>query len=252
MIISHSKKFIFIHLEKCGGTSVESALQPHLDWGDIIIGGTVYGQSTQDFLFTRYGAQKARNDFLWTHSTARQIYRYLGKDKWKDYQKVVVVRNPVDLAKSLYSFSEKVVSYHSATDYENWKHRVHNRAFTEDWPYGERYVRSFITSHVRGTRFEGFVDDMVVNDYDCFSPYVERIRASVFEKDYGMVVDLSQLNERWGEITDRLGVSGATLEKLNTSRSETLNISPAAVAKIKRRFAIDYERMPEYTGVEWK
>lgn len=238
-------------MEKCGGTSVETALQPYLDWGDIIIGSTSYGEQTQEFLFNRYGARKAKNDLIWKHSTARQAYRYIGKDKWKDYKKIVVVRDPVDLAKSLYSFSEKILSYHSKIDYGYWAQLASTGDFSEDWPYGERYIRSFITTSIRGGGFNAFVKDMVKNDYDCFSPFVERIRPTFFDKDFGTVIDLSQLNNRWEEITESIGIKGSVLQTLNGSGSNDLNIKQNSIEEIKKRFAIDYEILPLYTGVNW-
>ena len=38
MIISYSKNFIYLHLEKCGGTSIENAIVPFLNKNDIQVG----------------------------------------------------------------------------------------------------------------------------------------------------------------------------------------------------------------------
>ena len=39
MIISHKHKFIFIHINKCGGSSVTRALMPYLGPNDLVLGG---------------------------------------------------------------------------------------------------------------------------------------------------------------------------------------------------------------------
>ena len=44
MIICHSRKYVFIHIHKTGGTSVESALEPTLHWNDLLLGSTPFGE----------------------------------------------------------------------------------------------------------------------------------------------------------------------------------------------------------------
>jgi len=251
VIVSHSKKAIFIHFEKCGGTSVESAIQPYLDFKDIIIGSTEYGEATQEFLFQRYGVSKVKRDMLWKHSTARQIHKHVGKNDWDEYTKVSVVRDPVQLAKSLFSFSEKVLSYHAKIDYDYWNELVRKGNFPRTWPYDEGYIRSYITSHVYRTKFHGFVSNMIFNDYDCFSPFTERLMPSFFQKDFGTVIDLSQLNDRWKDISKIFGAQGSEIGGLNASKSPSINVKDETVDIIKKRFAVDYEVLPQYTGVNW-
>ena len=60
MILGKHKHFIFIHLEKCGGTSVENALAPYLLWDDIIMGSTHFGEQLQAFYFNYHGHQNVK------------------------------------------------------------------------------------------------------------------------------------------------------------------------------------------------
>lgn len=252
MIISHSKNFIFIHFEKCGGTSVETALQTQLSTKDIIIGSTDIGESIQNNYFSEHGSRYTKNNMLWKHSTARQIYRHVGRNNWKNYKKLSVVRDPIELAKSLFSFSEKVIVYHTNNkSIKVWDEMVKRNSFPDRWPYHEEYIQSYIRSKVFSTKFDGFVKDMVYRDVDCFSPYSERLKPSYFDSGFGKVIDLSQLNNRWSEICDYLEVTQPPIQKLNTSDSRSLNISESIRDVIRERFAVDYQVMPEYTGVTW-
>src|SRR5215469_2544795 len=58
MIISHSRRFIFVHIHKAGGTSVEQALDPHLAWNDLILGGSQFGEKIQGAYQKRFGLNK--------------------------------------------------------------------------------------------------------------------------------------------------------------------------------------------------
>ena len=83
MIISPSKNFIFIHLEKCGGTSIESTLEPHLYWSDMILGSTDFGEGMQQLYYERYSRKEVNKYKLWKHSTAKDINAFVGNDEWK-------------------------------------------------------------------------------------------------------------------------------------------------------------------------
>ena len=39
MIISNSKRFIFLHVPKAAGTSITIMLDAELEWDDIVLGG---------------------------------------------------------------------------------------------------------------------------------------------------------------------------------------------------------------------
>lgn len=73
MLMSHSHKFIFIHIWKTGGTSIREALKPFC----------------QD------------SPMCPQHTTARDIADAY-PNEWREYKKFTVIRNPWDLIVSLY------------------------------------------------------------------------------------------------------------------------------------------------------
>lgn len=97
MFISNSKKFIYIHLHKCAGTSVEVALSNTLQWNDILIGSTKEGETLQDTYRKLFGLHK--------HSSAQEIKDVVGDVVWDGFFRFSTVRNPYSLAVSQYTFS---------------------------------------------------------------------------------------------------------------------------------------------------
>lgn len=82
-MISHRKRFIFVHIPKTGGTSVERALARHGTWL----------QGTQNF-----------DSLYFKHAVARDLRRMMGDEYWR-YFRFTVVRNPWDWAVSSYAFN---------------------------------------------------------------------------------------------------------------------------------------------------
>lgn len=86
-MISHTHKFIFVHINGCGGTSIEESLsefghwQPHRVDPNVIQGPL------------RFASQ---------HLTAAEFKEYYPEDVWKGYYKFSFVRNPFDRILSYY------------------------------------------------------------------------------------------------------------------------------------------------------
>jgi len=252
MIISPSKEFIFIHLEKCGGTSIETALEPHLAWYDMIMGSSDFGEGVQDLYFKRFGIDTVKQKMLWKHSSAKDIHYFIGPDEWKNFKKLSVVRNPQLLVESLYNFSQTVVKYHMGrVNRELWKEKLRTKNFPQLFPLTEKYVLSYIQSVIDGSGINGFVEDLLDTDHSFLQSQTSRLMINNVN-DLGIVADLSELNNRWTDITQQIGFDfEIDLPHLNFSESSLEELSPRAIKKIKKHFAIDYQVLPRYTGVYW-
>lgn len=85
-MISHERKFIFVHTPKTAGTSVEECLK---DYG-------IMQQGPRNF-----------NSIYFKHITARELKRMLG-DQYDNYFKFSVIRNPWDWLISTYEFNRGI------------------------------------------------------------------------------------------------------------------------------------------------
>ena len=115
MIISHSRKFIFVKTFKTAGSSLEIALSKYCAPGDVLtpldaeeeaerrrlsgLGARNYGKALR-----RYRAEEVarllrkgvRAERFGEHSPAWQIRRSVGAETWERYFSFTVVRNPFD------------------------------------------------------------------------------------------------------------------------------------------------------------
>lgn len=140
MIISHKHKFIFLHCRKTAGSSLVSALSPHLGPNDIQLsaiketiktGGCVPRKMYLSALMSSRGrvlhAQQRGGDQL-AHCLSTNVKKYFKHQlgvksehpsaytlaqtypvEWRSYYKFCVVRNPYALAFSDYKWRTRAV-----------------------------------------------------------------------------------------------------------------------------------------------
>jgi hypothetical protein len=252
MIISPSRNFIFIHLEKCGGTSVEIALEPHLYWSDMILGSTDFGERMQQLYYERYNRKEVHKNMLWKHSTAKDIHSFIGNESWGDLNKISIVRNPEDLMISLYKFSKMTIKYHIGRIHKtSWRDYIASENFPQVYPYTEGYVHAYIESHIEGSGINGFVSLLISKDYQFIKPQFERLEVDS-KTNIGRVFDLSDIDNGWQEILEMVDLPWYTeLGRLNSSEHVDVELSSRSKKIIRKHFAIDYDLLPQYTGVNW-
>ena len=138
MIISHSKKFIFLHAPKTAGSSVFCSLCRHLEPGDEFIDAISDAytlgslptktyirsiSSSDSFLYFLYqllrrqgvgkslgltGKRYYKKIGLQSHSGWRSVKEYVGDDIWNSYYKFSFERNPYSRLVSLYKWDNNI------------------------------------------------------------------------------------------------------------------------------------------------
>lgn len=111
MLVSHSKKFIYIKTVKTAGTSVEVALQ------DLCMppnGKLVKKDRASEAHISEYGIVGARGlgskeEKWYNHMPAQKIREYLPEETWANYTKICNIRNPWDKVVSWFHFRNKDV-----------------------------------------------------------------------------------------------------------------------------------------------
>lgn len=94
MIINNTYKFLFIHVPRCGGTSVSAALAGIGTWQDLELGSTPLGQTMDGKFREKFGLHK--------HVRCTDARSILGHATWVRYYKFALIRHPFDRAVSMY------------------------------------------------------------------------------------------------------------------------------------------------------
>jgi tetratricopeptide (TPR) repeat protein len=210
-IINNTHRFIFVHIPKCGGTSI-TRMFSHLNrYNDLELGGTPYGEVLENIFSQRYGFGK--------HSRGPQIRSVVGDDLWQRYYKFATVRNPFSRAISTYSYMKE-----NEHHYKDMQHVSDFNAFVAsglwDLPGESRMLQP---------QAEWLIDadgSMVVDD----------------------IFHLETLAEHLPAIARRIGLDGADAARIrlmHENRSSGALVQPEEVAprtieKILRRYERDF------------
>jgi len=152
-IISENYKFIFIHIPKCGGSSIEIEFEKFAKWGDFIIGSTEYGYELEKVFAQLYGIDK--------HSAPEKLIPLLG-DKWSEYTKMAIIRHPRKIIESYYKFGKR-------REREIIKNRLLTRAdLLDDINGGRKIIPHWMFNQTNGV----MIDAILSKDFD---DYLRRV-----------------------------------------------------------------------------
>ena len=188
MIISHSHRFIFIKSAKTAGTSLESALSNHCSGDDIVTPLGDYRVNRDD---EGNWVHKSMNggDFK-QHDHGITIKNKVPADVWNGYFKFSVARNPWDRVLSLFF----------------WKHRNDPALRPRKRLYHRLGIRFDEIGPARAL-FSKFVakGDWETND---------RFYIIDNELCVDFVIRYENLEEGFGQVCDRIGISVPSLPNL--------------------------------------
>lgn len=199
MIVSNSKKYIFVHIQKTAGTSVMEALARGLAWNDLEIGD---GMDLRSYM-ARYRLHK--------HIAGREIREVVGRGVWDSYFKFAFVRNPYDRAVSLYTYIRGLV--------EGKGYRVHLRHLPiKRWRGDRLWIWPLTQAYLESRDFSEFIRHGKYLEDSGTKPQVDW----VLDENGGMMMDFIGKTENlaadFGTIAARIGEDPRTeLKRLNSS-----------------------------------
>jgi hypothetical protein len=203
MILSHKRRFVFVHIHKTAGEAVTMALLPFLGRGDLVLGTTRLGRIRNLVYRHRFGLSK--------HSKAAKIRDYVGNSTWEESFTFALVRHPFDRARSLYRYFDMVSAARAEPGLAGLAFRLPglSRGDPLNWP-GLRAYRE-TTSFSEFIRHPGFRGDMGGRSQ----------RDALVDGEGRLLVDFvghcERIDADFAEVTERIGVRGAVLPRHNVS-----------------------------------
>jgi hypothetical protein len=228
MIISLNRRFIFVHIHKCAGTSVEVALGKLLRHNDIVIGSTKSGEKNQEFFKKAIGLNK--------HSTALEARRWMGEDMFSKCFKFAFVRHPVDRLLSLYSYAHKLAESTPMAPEEQV-------AFDRDGVLPDRapYRYKAVRAALKAKTFSDFALHPLTWQDAGSQPQWESVCDGAGKMIVDFIGKVETIEQDWARVLAQLDLE-APLEIRNASGGRgAAQLSPQALEIVRQRYAKDFE-----------
>lgn len=229
MIISPNRQFVFIHLHKCAGTSIEMALAGALGINDIVVGSTPDGERLQGFFGDVLGLRK--------HASAAQVMALLGEERWAQFFTFAFVRHPERRMRSLYSYALKLARGKPLSAAEQAALDA-GKGYPARPPFRFKAVQAAHES----PSFEDFLRHPLTWE----DPGARSQSSGLCDAQGRLLVQfvgkVEQIEQDWKRVEERLSVRLA-LPLANTSRpADEEPLSDAARALLIERAGEDFER----------
>lgn len=194
VLVAHKHKFVLLKTNKTAGTSVEMFLQSACATPGTHIIESQRAEITDDYIVgTRRVPQDERlpSDNIWyNHMPASAVRNQLGSEIWDAYEKICCVRNPFDLAVSLFHYRRRLRGEPSLhNDRETLRNAFRKTILEKHWPNSKQ------ATHIGG--------DLVAERFIRF----EHLKEDVAQlcQDYSLDADVDTLPVTKRTTDDRIG-----------------------------------------------
>lgn len=179
MIISHGRRYIFVHAPKTGGTSLTLALEARAKADDILVGDTPKAKNRRNRLSDLTPAGR-----LWKHSTLRDIDGIVDASQMDDYFVFTIVRNPWD----------RMVSYYHWAQTQTFDHPVIAAACT--YEFADFLMHPTVWQPIHAAPYQSYVQGPSGQNYCDLYLRLEHINADLLqlEKHLGLRLTLGHAN----------------------------------------------------------
>ena len=214
MVISHGKKFIFVHNYKVAGTSIQNALENFSD-------NNVTSLSSNNKLKSFLGFALSINTKNFpAHITANELRAKIPNKMFKDYYKFGFVRNPWDWQVSLYTYMlkeenhfqhELIKSFKNFDEYIDW--RVHeDLTLQKSFFYsGDEFLMDFVGKFENlGSDFRYICDHLAIRTE---LPLLNRSRSNRHFLHFYSKDSLEMINDAFKEDITLFGYTKPELQK---------------------------------------
>lgn len=185
-IISNHYKFIYVHLHKCGGTSIEKSFENIMSWEDLIIGSTEFGEQNQNFYKNKFNLHK--------HNNALELMNIVGEDIWKKFKSFTTVRDPKTLYQSYYNWAASKIYWASKDDeamLKDWRIKIKNHDYEPNFlSWGA------IQAYLQTDNFSEFVK-VSINQSKLPGPLCDRLKNHNNQIIVDRIYKLERMNSAW-------------------------------------------------------
>ncbi len=212
MFISNSRRFIYIHLYKCAGTSVECALARAQHWNDLLLGSTAPGERMQHIYRRLFGLHK--------HSSAQEVRQVVGDEVWSSYFTFSTVRNPFARAVSQYTFSLQHYRRSGRVQAAVARAKVmtgRRRPEELRWPFNYPGVQAIQETGGGRARFSDFIRSTRLDGWPGFSCQCDELSDESGRLIVDEAIKLEELAAEWPRLRTRLGLEELPLGAENVS-----------------------------------
>lgn len=232
VIISSSRKFIFLHLHKTGGGSVTTVLEPFLDDTDLVL------HHSFDRLPRRQRLRFIQYRGLAKHSPAIDVMRVIDADLWRDCFKFAIVRNPIDRTISFYNFCS---DQHKKRSEFSVRHLAfHTWQGKDDDPLRWPGIRAFQAT----TSFREFIRHPEALRDTAMLPQFRSLCDARGQLAVDFVGRYEQFNDDLAAIQRKIGLPEIVATPENVTKSQLVSradVTPDDRQYLKKLFEVDFE-----------